>query len=297
MSFRKLLLFWILAQIGTSTGTAQTTDAGTDYGTLILTRLASAPFPHSQRASGHSYGGKAFPYEFHYRDSSVAIFIPKDFKKTASVDLVIHFHGWYNNIDTVLARYGFVRQFSESGKNAVLVVPEGPKNAPDSFGGKLEDENGLKVFVSEVLDTLFRRSVIATKVPGNIILSGHSGGYRVMSSILMRGGLTDHIREVYLFDALYGQTEKFAYWLDHTGGKLVNIYTDSGGTKAESENLMADLRGWNIPFLSDEENLVTPDELRTQRIIFLHTRLEHDEVLQRHGSFRTFLRASLLSDR
>lgn len=287
----------ILAQIGTSAGVAQTVDAGNDNGTLILTRLASAPFPHPQRASGHSYGGKAFPFELHYRDSSVAIFIPKNFKKTATVDLVIHFHGWYNNIDTVLARYAFVPQFLGSGKNAVLVVPEGPKNAPDSFGGKLEDENGFKAFVSEVLDTLFRHSVIASTVPGSIILSGHSGGYRVISFILMRGGLTDHIREVYLFDALYGQTEKFAYWLDHTGGKLVNIYTDSGGTKAESENLMADLRGWKIPFLSGEEDGITPDELRTQRIIFLHTRLEHDEVLQSHETFRSFLKASILSDR
>ena len=238
-----------------------------------------------------------FPAQTHYRDSSVAVFIPKEYKKTAVVDLVIHFHGWYNNIDSVLARYRFMTQFLESGKNAILVIPEGPKNAPDSFGGKLEDDGGFKAFVSEILDSLFGRSLIASTVPGTIILSGHSGGYHVMSFILMRGGLTDHIKEVYLFDALYGQTEKFAYWLDHTGGKLINIYTDSGGTKSESENLMADLRGWKTPFLAGEEDLITPDQLRTQRIIFLHTRLEHDEVLQRHETFRSFLKASILSDR
>ena len=54
--------------------------------------------------------------------------------------------------------------------------------------------------------------------------------------------MPEKIREVYLFDALYGQTEKFAHWIDHFQGKMVVIYTDSGGTKAETESLMADLR-------------------------------------------------------
>lgn len=298
MDMRKAALLCILTQIGTLSGIAQTAKTETEeLGFILRTSLASAPFPHPRRASGHSYGSKTFPFDLHYRDSSVAVFIPKDYKRTGAVDLVIHFHGWYNNIDSVLAQFELIPQFIASGKNAILVIPQGPKNAPDSFGGKLEDKDGFKTFVSELLDTLSSRSLIDSKTPGNIILSGHSGAYHVMSFILMCGGLNDHIKEVYLFDALYGQTEKFAYWLDHVAGRFVNIYTDSGGTKSESENLMADLRGWNIPFFAGEEELVAPDELRTQRVIFLHTLLDHNGVLKKHETFRSFLSSSMLSDR
>jgi len=65
----------------------------------------------------------------------------------------------------------------------------------------------------------------------------------------MRGGLTENIKEVYLFDALYGDTEKFSYWLDHQKGKIINIYTEHGGTKQGCENLMADLTGWGNTLL------------------------------------------------
>jgi hypothetical protein len=268
-----------------------------EYGELLKTQLSSAPFPHPRRDSGHTYGNQFYPTAKHYNDSSVALFIPKGFRPTDAVDFVVHIHGWWNNIDTALKRYLLPQQLTESGKNAILVIPEGPRNAPDFFWGKLEDPAGFKKFIEDVADYLFRTGKTTTRNVGNVILSGHSGAYHPISYALMQGGVPEKIREVYLFDALYGQTEKFAHWIDHSQGKMVVIYTDSGGTKHETESLMGDLRACKIPYLAGDETSISPRDLSKHRLVFLHTDLGHDMVVHYRLEFRDFLRASCLSDR
>ncbi len=116
-----------------------------------------------------------------------------------------------------------IEQFHSSEKNAILVLAEGPKNSPDSFGGKLEEKNVFKLLVEEIIDTL--ENVYESDLEyRNIGLAGHSGGYRVIAFILLHGGLTDKINEVILFDALYADVEKYSYWLDHYYGRFINIY-------------------------------------------------------------------------
>ncbi len=267
------------------------------YGDMLVTHLSTAPFPHPLRAGGYVYGGKTYDAAGHYSDSSVALFAPKGYRQSHTVDLVVYFHGWGNNIDTALRRFNVVEQFSASSKNAILVVPEAASNAPDGCGGKFEGRDGFKRFVGDVMNFLKKEKKIqAHAVAGNIIIAGHSGAYRVMSFMVLRGGLTQHMKEVYLFDALYGQTEKFAYWIDHYRGRFVNIYTDSGGTKAESENLMACLESWKIPFFAREEGRVTSEELRHNRLIFLHSDLKHNDVFSKRGQFEQYLTTSSLKD-
>ena len=124
---------------------------------MILTRLPSAPFPHPKRAEGKTRNGKVYPADKHYSDSSVAIFIPKGFRSMGAVDFVVHFHGWGNHVERVLEHYQLIEQFAESGRNAILVVPQGPYDAPDSFDGKLEDEGGFARFMDDVMETLRER--------------------------------------------------------------------------------------------------------------------------------------------
>jgi hypothetical protein len=268
-----------------------------EYGELLITQLSSAPFPHPGRAAGHTYGKQFFPAEKHYSDSSVAFFIPRGFRQTEVVDLVVHLHGWWNNIDTTLSKYKLPQQLFESGKNVILVVPEGPRNAPDSFAGKLEDAGGLKRFVTDVVDFLFTHGKIKTRSVGRVILSGHSGAYHGISYALMRGGMAEGVSEVYIFDALYGQTEKYAHWIDRYPGKMITIYTDSGGTKEETELLMEDLDGWKIPYRALEESAIVRGDLHDNRLVFIHTDLEHDMVVSARMEFREFLKASGLSNR
>jgi hypothetical protein len=267
-------------------------------GELILTQLATAPFPHPQRAEGHKYKDKSFPAKEHYTDNTVAIFIPQGFKETGRIDFVVHFHGWNNNVDGVLRRYHLIEQLLESGRNAVLVVPQGPRNASDSFGGNLEDADGFKRFMLEVAATLRQKSGLKKKefTLGNIVLSGHSGGYHVMSMIVDRGGLTDQVKEVWLFDALYGQTDKFLAWADQQHGRMLNIYTERGGTKEETEQLMATLKQRGTPFYAVKEAEAKAPDLQTSRLVFLFTGLEHNEVVDKHETFREFLKTSCLGE-
>jgi hypothetical protein len=270
-------------------------DRYADKGELIVAQFPSAMFPHAKRDTGYWYDGKKYPAKDHYRDSSVAIFIPKGFKQGKSTNFVVYFHGWRNNIDSSFAQFKIAEQFAGSRINAILIHPEGAKNAPDSFGGKFEETNGFKRFLADILQFLAEKKKIRTKNIGSIILAGHSGAYRVMSFILLRGGLTPSIKEIYLFDALYGQTEKFAYWIDHSKGRLIDIYTEDGGTKQESQSLMDDLEAWHIPFLSLKESDVSAHNLRKNRIVFISSDLTHNEVIAKRNQFQIYLQTNLLN--
>jgi len=270
-----------------------------DSGELIVTQFASAPFPHFKRAEGHKYKNQVYPAREHYSDNTVAIFIPKGYRETGKIDFVIHFHGWKNTIEGVLEQFKLVEQLVNSGRNAVLVVPQGPRNAPDSFGGKLEEPGGFQRFMNEVEKTLQQMPALKKKqfTIGQIVLSGHSGGYQVISSIVTCGGLTDSVREVWLFDALYAQTDKFLAWADKQHGRLLDIYTEHGGTKAESEQLMAVLQQRGAKFFSGKESEAKVADLEANKLVFIFSDLAHNDVVDKHQTFRDFLETSCLEKR
>jgi len=294
----KHIFSYIVSLVCVSVISAQPmTERYAHLGEMFIPQFSSAPFPHPVRVNGHAYNKQTFSAQEHYSDSSVAIFIPKGFKPTARINIVIYFHGWNNNIDSACAQFKLIEQFTEAKKNAVFVFPEGPKNSPDSFGGRMEEKDGLKNLVADVMKFLKQQQKISSEKVGKIILSGHSGAYRVISYCLLRGGLTKNISDVILFDALYGETEKYSYWIDHYKGRFINIYTNDGGTKYESESLMSDLDGWKIPYRSKEEKDVTELDLKQNRIMFIHSELTHNEVISFNDQFRTFLSTSKIEMR
>jgi hypothetical protein len=296
---RLLLLFSICLTLVSTCRSETLPEHYSQSGELLLVHLPSAPFPHQQRAEGHKYKEQFFSAAEHYTNDTVAIFIPRSFRETGKIDFVVHFHGWQNNVEGVLKRYQLIEQLIASGRNAVLIVPQGPYNASDSFGGKLEDPNSFSRFMNDVLDTLRQKSTLKNKEfgLGNIILSGHSGGYQIISSIVDHGGLTDHVKEVWLFDALYARTEKFLAWRDKSQGRLINIYTEHGGTKGETEKLIATLKDRGTDLFSAKDTEATTANLRENRVIFLYTDLPHDEVIHKRKAFEQFLSTSCLAGR
>ena len=282
---------------GRSEGSLESTYA--PLGTLVVTQFATAPFPHPARAEGRKYHDELFSSRQHYADSTVAMFIPKNFRVTDKVDFVVHFHGWRNTVAGTLEQYQLIQQFAGSGKNAILIVPEGPHWAPDSFDGKLEDTNGFAAFVSEAVEKLRASGALAETNfgVGKIILSGHSGGYQVMASILDHGGLPEKIHEVWLFDALYAGTEDFMAWQKNENGRLLDIYTDHGGTKGETENLMASYKTNGVNLFASEDTNVTVAALQKNKLVFLHTDLAHDDVIAKRGTFEQFLKSSCLESK
>lgn len=249
-------------------------------------------FPDTARAKGHLYHNSLYTAADHYSDSSVIIITPKKFAAGKKIDLIFWFHGWNNNIDSALVRYGLARQFAESGSNAVLVLAETAKDAPDSYGGKLEQKNRFNGLVNDVMKKLVNSHVISHRCKvGNIVLAGHSGAYRVMANIVANGDLP--VQEVILFDALYAETPKFLNWLSaDKSRRFIDLYTDHGGTYDETKAMMQQLNEQHFPIDSTEETNLTTALLQTNRILFIHTLHEHNDIIQHPDNFKLFIENS-----
>ena len=114
----------------------------TANGDLILRPFEHAPYPHKSRENGFTYDSKKFPRDPNYVDSTVGIVIPPGYKPGDTVDYVVHFHGWGNHVSKVISQYKLMPQLVAADLNAILIVPQGPKDASDSGGGKLELDEG-----------------------------------------------------------------------------------------------------------------------------------------------------------
>ncbi len=266
-------------------------------GRLFVASLTNAPFPHASRTNGHTYQGVAYPAAKNYADSSTAFFVPRGFKPGTEIDVVVHFHGWRNSIAGAARDFDLLGQFAASRRNAVLILPEGPLNAPDSSGGKLEDAGGFSRFMAEAMAALKANGVPSDARLGRVILSGHSGAYRVISAIVESGGLPEAVREVYLFDALYGQTDRFQRWFESAPDRrFVVIYADTGGTLEETKKFIATMDARKTAPLVSEESTVTDPQLRTNHLVFLHSSKGHNEILSTGGNLRRFLETGFLTE-
>lgn len=251
-------------------------------------------FPDSVRAKGHTYDKVFYSADEHYTDSSVLIFVPPQLKTKKAVDLVFWFHGWRNTIDSSANYFELVKQYMASGRNAVLVIPETAKNSPDSYGGKLEKKDIFKNLVGDVMDKLKKEKAIDKKADaGNIVLAGHSGAFRVMAHILQNGGM--EVKQVLLFDGLYSQVDKYTAWIQADDAhRFLHIYTNrGGGTDEVSAQMMKGLSEKNIPFINPEEKNLNAGMLKTNRVIFVHSLKEHNDVINRPDhNFRLYLENS-----
>jgi aspartate/tyrosine/aromatic aminotransferase len=78
---------------------------------------------------------------------------------------------------------------------------------------------------------------------------------------------------------------------------LIDLYTDHGGTKQETEKLITRLRAQDTTVLQAEEAQLDPSALKSRHYVFIHTDLTHNEVLDKRGEFTLFLKTSVLADR
>ncbi len=255
-------------------------------------------FPDTARAKGHTYNKIFYPADKHYSDSTVLIAVPARFKAGKQVDVIVWFHGWYNTIDSAAVNFELLKQFAASKRNAILVMPETATRVPDSFGGKLEQQGIFKHLLHDVLLKLKTEKIIGkgTK-PGNIVLAGHSGAFRVMAHILMHGG--EEVKQVILFDGLYSQVDKYITWIEAgTSHQFINVYTNKGGgTDEVSEMMMQQLSQKQIPYVKTEEKDLQPAMLKNNRVIFIHSLKEHNDVINRPDhNFRLLIENFALPD-
>ncbi len=197
-------------------------------GSWAIYRSPAAPFPHPMRASGFvGKDGTVYPWFPHYADSSIVVFVPKGFRELREgSNLIVYFHGHMSDNLTVLERDSLIQAMTAQKVNALLVIPQGPFRARDSFGGKMEDPGGFRRLVEDVLRTMQREKIVSDTKINRICVSGFSGGYRPAAFVLDRGGLSDKITEVFLFDALYANEDFFRAWFVSGTGRLTGAYTD-----------------------------------------------------------------------
>ncbi|MES2772743.1 MAG: hypothetical protein V4722_01070 [Bacteroidota bacterium] len=258
-------------------------------GKIFRISSSHSMFPDSLRnVQPRVYNGKTYTATEHYSDSSVFIFVPDYFDNTKYIDYVFWFHGWINSIDTALVQFELLEQFYAARRNAIFIFPEGPKNAPDSYGGKLEKPGEFYLLWKDVFQMLYTKKLLKrnTGIPG-ITLAGHSGAYKVMAKIYFQNAMMD-FKNLVLFDALYGEMEAY-FTFSKTHGKLINIYTDNGGTKQNSLDFLKTLDSLHIAYLHKEEDELTGEDLKANRIIFLHSKKGHNEVITNNRNFERFL--------
>lgn len=262
------------------------------FGRILSLDLAAAPFPDDSRQGGYAYEGDFFPREGHYDDPSVEVFVPKGFEPRGSVDLVFFFHGWYSSISEAADEFALFRQFSDSGAKALLVLPETARDAPDSFGGKLERGDGFDAMVSELLDALRESGSTPRLEAGRITLAGHSGAYRVISRILDQRGAASKVGEVCLFDALYEDAERFEGWILRSHGRFVSISSQGGEPEAISRELESSLRAKGIEVQAGSDEPESDPEVLGDRVVFLSSPFAHGDIVSRADEFRRVLAAA-----
>src|SRR5579872_4553931 len=261
-------------------GSALATPAPNLKGRTFLRPFAAAPFP---------YPGKP------YRDSTIGIYVPARYRPTDTIDYVVHFHGFCNDVSHVLARYRLREQLDMSGRNAILIVPQGPKDARDDNFGKLEhDTGGFARLIDEIAAFLRTQGVTQATRTGKIVLSSHSGGYGGEAGVIARGGLTGAITDVIMFDTAYAFYHIFASWVKaRPDNHLLSVFTED--TENGNVYLMSLVQGPQPNIFVRSAHGMTLAQLQTRAPTFILATVAHDELMQRYNWFSLFLQATALA--
>jgi hypothetical protein len=226
---------------------------------------SDAPFLNiakGERRGHRSYGGRVYWQDETYNDSRVLVHVPENFDVRRPGVIVVFFHGNGATLERdVRDRQMVPQQISESGVNAVLLAPQLAVDAADSSAGKFWQPGGFKRFMDESVSHLARLygDPASAKSFANmpIVIVGYSGGFLPTAWSLEVGGISDRIRGVVLLDAVYGELDKFAAWIEnHRSGFFVSSYTRY--TARHDRDLMNMLRDKGIPVSEDMDRPLRP---------------------------------------
>ncbi len=220
---------------------------------------------------GHrGLSGKVFWQDETFNDSRVLMHIPANFDIRKPGVIVVFFHGNGATIERdVRERQLVPQQVTESGANAVLLAPQLAVDAADSSAGKFWQPGGLKRFITEAADHLAllygdpQTARSFANMP--VVIVGYSGGFLPTAWSLAVGGLDGRVRGVFLLDAVYGELDKFASWIENNrSGFFVSSYTHY--TARHDEELMRMLRDKGIAISHSIDGPLKPGS-----VVFIET--------------------------
>jgi hypothetical protein len=271
--------------------------AADERGVTLMLELEHAPFP----APGAGY-----------RDPTVLVFVPRHHRPASGgVQMLVHFHGHNSTAPRATAAHELREQLFDSKQNAILVVPELAAMAADSSCGKLETPGAFARLLQDVLTTIEARearTALGSSAPGpgarpgRVCVSAHSGGYHAAACALRHGGA--NVREVYLFDALYAESDVFRDWVIAARGKpmadrhkLVSYYT-AGTTEANTRRLFGELEQAGVRVAIEEvEGALSREQIVRAEAVSIRTQLTHGAVTSELNGLRDCLYASALRRR
>lgn len=234
---------------------------------------SDAPFLNISKGDrrGHrSYSGRVFWQDETYNDSRVLVHVPEHFDVRKPGVIVVFFHGNGATLERdVRDRQLVPQQITDSGANAVLLAPQMAVDAADSSAGKFWQPGGLKRFMEESASQLAQLTgdPNSARAFANmpIVIVGYSGGFLPTAWSLDVGGISDRVRGVVLLDAVYGEMDKFASWIEsHRSGFFVSSYTHY--TARRDRELMSMLRQKGISVADEMDG-----PLRPGSVVFVET--------------------------
>ena len=189
-----------------------------------------------------------------YNDRRVLIAASPQFNPNSPGAMVVFFHGNQATLERdVLNRQQTARQVAEADLNAVLVAPQMAVDANDSSAGNFWRPGGFAEFLDEAdgkLANLYPGSSRGAFRRMPVVIVAYSGGYLPTAFALAHGGASDRVRGVVLFDALYGEPEKFARWIESEYRNTFFVSAYSSSSKAQNLALMARLQRDGVPVQS-----------------------------------------------
>lgn len=203
-----------------------------------------------------------------YSDRRVLLDIPRGFDPAKPGVILVFFHGNQVKLERdVVRRQGVPRQVAQSGINAVLVAPQFAFNALDSTAGRFYEPG----FLAKFMDEAGRRLAELSGNPKGraafdampVVFVAYSGGYVAAGWSAHHGGLGDRLQGILLFDALYGEFDKFANWIGRRGSGVF-FSAHSKSTRDGNTSLLASLGGRGIDALEE-----LPGQLRPGSVTFL----------------------------
>ncbi|MBI5264473.1 MAG: alpha/beta hydrolase [Bradyrhizobium sp.] len=226
---------------------------------------SDAPFLNISKGDrrGHrSYSGRIYWQDETYNDNRVLVHVPEHFDARKPGVIVVFFHGNGATLERdVRDRQLVPQQISDSGANAVLLAPQMAVAAADSSAGKFWQPGGFKRFMAESAEHLARLygdpGTARTFATMPVVIVGYSGGFLPTAWSLEVGGISDRVRGVVLLDAVYGELDKFASWIEsHRNSFLVSSYTHY--TARRTRELMSLLKEKGVPVSEEMDGPLRP---------------------------------------
>ena len=176
-----------------------------------------------------------------------AVYVPDRKKLTAPYNIIWWFHGHKKSSGLTIQEYLQDKDFNlrefilaSTKRNFLLVAP----TLGDTSGfGMLDSESSANAYLEQVLNGVHQHVFGSSgKRPdlGKIVLAGHSGGYRAMSTLAGFASIESKIREVWCFDSTYGGGKGWLQWATKPAAELDRLWAFSTGSWTKTKMLPKD---------------------------------------------------------